>query len=104
MTNGNKYSFSYVATTASSVGNFQCFSGKLIPFHTQCDGYRDCSGKNWEDEPESCGESGYKRMGLLLLGDPGETESDQQIMTYARRFISISLMLYFPREVPTFPK
>ena len=33
---------------------FQCFDGSWIPINQFCDGHRDCSGKNWEDEPLEC--------------------------------------------------
>ena len=33
---------------------FQCFDGSWIPINKFCDGHRDCSGKNWEDEPLEC--------------------------------------------------
>ncbi|KAJ8026620.1 hypothetical protein HOLleu_31509 [Holothuria leucospilota] len=39
---------------ATSQSNFQCYSGIWIPFQSFCDGYRDCSGKAFEDEPETC--------------------------------------------------
>ncbi|XP_072043486.1 vitellogenin receptor-like [Amphiura filiformis] len=41
--------------TDSSVG-FQCYDSRWLPAHAQCDGQRDCSGKNWEDETSECGE------------------------------------------------
>ncbi|XP_072018426.1 CD320 antigen-like [Amphiura filiformis] len=38
-----------------SLIGFQCFDGTWLPAHAYCDGQRDCSGKNWEDEPIECG-------------------------------------------------
>ena len=38
---------------ASAVG-FQCYDGSWLPEYAFCDGQRDCSGKNWEDEPQLC--------------------------------------------------
>ncbi|PIK39302.1 putative G-protein coupled receptor [Apostichopus japonicus] len=37
-----------------SEGNFRCFANLLLPGNRVCDGYRDCQGKNWEDEPQTC--------------------------------------------------
>ncbi|XP_072030112.1 uncharacterized protein [Amphiura filiformis] len=33
---------------------FQCYDGTWLPSHAFCDGQRDCTGKNWEDEPPYC--------------------------------------------------
>ncbi|KAJ8026622.1 hypothetical protein HOLleu_31512 [Holothuria leucospilota] len=40
--------------TAISQSNFQCYSGDWIPFQSFCDGHRDCPGKSFEDEPQTC--------------------------------------------------
>ncbi|KAJ8027157.1 Low-density lipoprotein receptor-related protein 8 [Holothuria leucospilota] len=39
----------------SAKESFQCFSGRFLPASRKCDGHRDCSGRQGEDEPQECG-------------------------------------------------
>ncbi len=53
-----KFCFDYLSAD-SSVG-FQCYDSRWLPAHAQCDGQRDCAGKNWEDETIDCGKFGVR--------------------------------------------
>ena len=47
---------------------YQCYDGSFIPLHAYCDGQRDCAGKNWEDEPESCGKLSFRVVHIEKRG------------------------------------
>ncbi len=39
-----------VTVTCQRPDTFQCYDGRCIPWYARCDGVKDCSGCNDEDE------------------------------------------------------